>query len=249
MGFLKYTDASTFQAESPEKPFRMDAQPGVIETLPPGLEFQEWSPDHPAAAFPNFVITLLRQVATGLGVSYNALASDLTGVNYSSMRSGLLIERDLWRRLQQWLIESFLQPTFETWLKMALLSGELVLDSRDPSKFLAGKWEPRGWQWVDPLKDVQAAILGIGAGLTSRDAVVSEKGEDVEEIFEALKEENELAEEYDIDISLSAKAPKVSKGEGETVSEEDTGETETGGGDGTTEKKSARVIALARGKS
>jgi len=151
--------------------------------------------------------------------------------------------------LQQWIIESFLQPVFEDWLKMALLSGELVLDSRDPSKFLAGKWEPRGWQWVDPLKDVQAAILGIGAGLTSRDAVVSEKGEDVEEIFEALKEENELAEEYDIDISLSAKAPKVSKGEGETVSEEDTGETETGGGDGTTQKKSARVIALARGKS
>jgi lambda family phage portal protein len=248
MGFLKYTDASTFQAESPEKPFRMDAQPGVIETLPPGLEFQEWSPDHPAAAFPNFVITLLRQVATGLGVSYNALASDLTGVNYSSMRSGLLIERDLWRRLQQWLIESFLQPTFESWLKMALLSGELVLDSRDPSKFLAGKWEPRGWQWVDPLKDVQAAILGIGAGLTSRDAVVSEKGEDVEEIFEALKEEQELADEYEIEIATIAKPPKVSKGEGETVGEEDAGEA--AGGDGTTEKKSARkLIALARGKS
>ncbi len=247
MGFFKYNDASAFQAESPEKPFRMDAQPGVIETLPPGMDFQEWSPEHPSSAFPNFVITLLRQVATGLGVSYNALASDLTGVNYSSMRSGLLIERELWRKLQQWIIEAFLQPVFENWIKMALLSGELVLDSRDPSKFLAGKWEPRGWQWVDPLKDVQAAILGIGAGLTSRAAVVGEKGDDVEEIFEALKEENELAEEYDIEIATIAKPPKVSKGEGETVGEEDTGETETGG-DGTSGKNTARkLIALARG--
>ena len=51
--------------------------------------------------------------------------------------------------------------------------------------------------WVDPLKDVQAGILGIGAGLTNRaKLIVSEQGGDYEEVFEQLAEENkELAEE------------------------------------------------------
>jgi len=79
MGFFKYNDASAFQAEAPEKPFRLDAQPGVIETLPPGMDFPGMESRASVQGHTrNFVITLLRQVATGLGVSYNALASDLT---------------------------------------------------------------------------------------------------------------------------------------------------------------------------
>jgi len=174
------------------------------------------------------VITLLRQVATGLGVSYNALASDLVGVNYSSLRSGLLIERDLWRRLQSWMIESFLERVFEEWLDLALLSGELVLDSRDPSKFLAGVWEPRGWQWVDPLKDVQASLLAIDGGLASRTCVLAEKGEDIDDTFEELAEEKKLAKQYGIELEASAKPPKIQKTTGEEQTSEPTDEPAQG---------------------
>jgi lambda family phage portal protein len=216
MGWLYYTDASAFEAPqgdgngAPPR-FTLDANPGVIESLPPGMEFKEWNPDHPANAFPNFVVTLLREIATGLGVSYNALASDLTNVNYSSMRSGLLIERDNWKRLQSWLSENFLQRIFATWLPMALLSGELVLDSRDPSKFMAGAWRPRGWQWVDPLKDVQASILAVDSGLASRQSIVSERGEDFEDILEQLSEEDQLIEDYGVEIARGVAPTKISK--------------------------------------
>ncbi len=231
MGWLYWESPEGFEPPNDDKKIVFEANPGTIETLPPGLKFQEWSPDHPANAFPNFVVTILRQVATGLGVSYNALASDLIGVNYSSMRSGLLIERDQWKRAQSWMIESFYQPIFRDWLKYALISGELKLDSRDPAKFLAGKWEPRGWQWVDPLKDVQSAILALAAKLTTRDKVVAEFGEDIEEIFEGLKEENELAKEFDLDLTLpgSIKPPN-------TV--ESSGSDEEEGGDSKEEKPS-----------
>src|SRR5271157_418203 len=126
----------------------------------------------------------------------------MEGVNYSSMRSGMLIERDQWKMLQSMLKEDLMAPIFESWISLALLSSALVLDSRDPARFLAGKWEPRGWMWVDPLKDVQSAILGIGAGLTSRDAVIAEQGGDVAAVFEQLKEEKDLAEKYDLDITI-----------------------------------------------
>src|SRR5260370_232257 len=248
MGFLKYNDASAFVEPNPDAKYRIEAQPGVIETLPPGLDFQAWSPEHPASAFPAFIKAMLRFVASSLGVSYNALAADLEGVNYSSMRSGLLIERDQGKMGQSFMKERMLQPIFEPWMSMALLSGALVLDSRDPSRFLAGKWEPRGWMWVDPLKDVQATILGIGAGLTSRDAAMAEQGGDVEEVFEQLKEEKELAEEYELDLQIAAKAPTVDKGPKDQVTEED-----EEGAEQETEKKSAaggsgRLISLGRGK-
>lgn len=201
MGFLKYTDPSAFEAPDPEKPIRIDASPGTIETLQPGLEFQEWSPEHPTAAFPDFVKAVLRQVATGLRVSYNALANDLEGVNYSSMRSGLLIERDMWRVYQEWWIARFLQPVYEAWLSTALLAGGLKLDSRDPRKFNEVRWQPRGWAWVDPEKDVNASVIAISNGLASRTEVLAEKGLDPEEVFERLSEEKDLAEQYGIEFT------------------------------------------------
>ena len=253
MGFLKYTDASAYETPNDDAAstgrYRIEAQPGVIETLPPGMDFTAWNVDHPAGAFPTFVKAMLRFISSSLGVSYNALASDLEGVNYSSMRSGLLIERDQWKILQSLMKEQLLQPIFEDWLSLALLSGALVLDSRDPGRFLEGKWEPRGWVWVDPLKDVQAGILGIGAGLTSRDALISDQGGDVEEVLEQLSEEKKLAEEFDIDISIGAKAPTVDKGPKDAVGDgsESEGDAASGGG----EKSAAaggRLISLGRGK-
>ncbi|MGH9781578.1 MAG: phage portal protein, partial [Candidatus Acidiferrales bacterium] len=245
MGFLKYTDVSSFVEPNPDAKYRIEAQPGVIETLPPGLDFQAWSPEHPASAFQMFVKAMLRFVSSSLGVSYNALASDLEGVNYSSMRSGLLIERDQWKMLQSLMKEQLLQPIFEQWLSMALLSGALVLDSRDPARFCEGKWEPRGWQWVDPLKDVQSAILAIGAGLASRNGVLADQGDDVEEVFEELSEEKKLEESFDLHLQIAAKAPVVNKGPKDTVGEGDEEGEDGASGDG---QKSAPVIQFGRGK-
>jgi lambda family phage portal protein len=204
MGWLEYSDAAAYEEPNPDQKLTFEATPGTIETLPPGLTFKEWNPDHPANAFPNFVITILRQIAAGLGVSYNALASDLVGVNYSSMRSGLLIERDQWKRDQSWMIENLCEPVFEDFLDLSLLSGALVLDSRDPEKFKAGKWEPRGWQWVDPLKDSQAAVLDIGARLKSRSQILADTGDDWEDVAEQIAEEEAFAASINLDLTLPA---------------------------------------------
>jgi lambda family phage portal protein len=217
IGFLKYIDASAFEEPNPDAKYRIEANPGVIESLPPGMEFQEWNPDHPAMAFPMFVKSMLRFIAGALGVSYNALAADLEGVNYSSMRSGLLIERDQWKLCQSLVKESFLQPIFEQWLSMALLSGELVLDSRDPARFLEGKWQARGWQWVDPLKDVQANILAVGSGMECREDIIAESGGEIADVFEKLSEEKKLAESYGLEFDISAMKPSVQKGPKDSV--------------------------------
>ncbi len=223
MGFFQWKDVEGAEPPQPGERLTMEASPGQLEMLPPGLEFKEWSPDHPANAFPNFIKAILRLVASGLGVSYNVLANDLEGVNYSSMRSGLLIERDNWRALQVMWIERFLTFVYKEWLDCALLSGALVLDSRDPSKFLDVKFLPRGWAWVDPLKDINASVAAVNNGLATRDMIVSENGDDFEEIAAGLAREAEMIKKYKLNITGVGIGPGAAAAdEAETPAQEDT---------------------------
>jgi lambda family phage portal protein len=223
MAVLECNDPSAYDQPDDEEPFRMEANPGVIEALPPGYKLQPFTPEHPSVAFENFIKTCLRWVASGLGASYNALANDLQGVNYSSLRSGLLIERDHWKETQQHVAESLMQPIFEDWLKMSLLSGALKLPaSWDWERYNVGKWIPRGWQWVDPYKETQAAVMGIAAALQTRGQVIADRGGDVEEVFEGLAEEEKLADEFGIDlVSTLPSRPSTQNNPAEAEEEDD----------------------------
>lgn len=216
MGWLKFTDAASMHlAENfesgdgesliPTSPLQFDASPGSVEMLPPGVEFQSWDPSHPAGAFESFVKGALRQVAAGLGVSYNALANDLEGVNYSSLRSGLLIERDQWRALQRFFIERLYQPVFEAWLDNAVLAGQLTVSPANMAMLPeAVNWVPRGWMWVDPLREMQAAAMGIQQGLMSRTQALAESGSDFELVIEQLAAEKALIEASGVVVGDSA---------------------------------------------
>lgn len=201
MGFFKRVkDGYGSMTAGPKGTFEVSGDPGSFGILPDGYELDAWSPDHPSNAFAAFVKAHLRDIGTGLGASYNSMANDLEGVNYSSMRSGLLIEREYWRTLQEWWTDSFLLPVYEEWMQFAMLSGALKLDSRDPRRFRDVQFRPRGWPWVDPLKDNQATVLAIQNGLGSRTAALAEQGEDFEEIIEQLAEETRIAAELGVTI-------------------------------------------------
>jgi lambda family phage portal protein len=166
----------------------LDMEPGVIRQLDPGQEFVEHDPKHPNTAYNDFIKGVLRGLSSGLGVSYNSLANDLEGVNYSSIRAGLLEEREEWKAIQCWLIEELHEPIFERWLEMALISGALKTPSGAAlpvsrfDKFNMPEWKPRRWDWVDPEKDINASIKAIGARLKSRREVIAEAGGDIEAV-------------------------------------------------------------------
>ena len=61
-----------------------------------------------------------------------------------------------------------------------MLSGALDLD--DPVAARPVQWIPPRWDWVDPLKDIQAQVLAMEAGITSRRKVVEGTGYDIEEV-------------------------------------------------------------------
>ena len=175
-----------------------EIEPGMFEVLPDGWDFKPFDLQHPNSAFEKFEKAILRGIASGLDVSYNYLANDLESVNYSSIRAGVLDEREVYKDLQSYLIEHFLTPVFENWLEMALLSGILPFNFSDFDRLNSPAFQTRGWDWVDPLKDMQANILAIKAGLKTASQVVSEMGYDYEEILLQLKREKDLREKYGI---------------------------------------------------
>jgi lambda family phage portal protein len=249
MGFFQQRTAGDSEppisdAENPKAKLEMEAAPGTFEELPPGYEFKEWNPEHPAVAFPNFLKAIQRWIAAGLGVGYNALADDLEGVNYSSIRAAMLVERDEWRSLQGRVISQIMQPLYCEWLTFALLSGQLVLDSRPLAAFYEVTFVPRGWQWVDPLKDVNASIAEIDNGLNSRARVCAEQGDDFEEIAEELAEEQEIIDELGLILTgLGVPAGAQAGDTTKTAEEVDEKNAGTTGGE-----KSLRVVAILQAR-
>lgn len=188
-----------------ETDIEMEAEPGTFAQLPPGVNFQPWDPQHPTTAFKDFEKAILRGIASGLNVSYNSLSSDLEGVNYSSIRQGVLDERNNWRMIQSWTSEHLHDEVFNEWLVMSLTTGALKgLPVSKVEKFRAHKWQPRGWGWVDPLKDIKSSIEGIDAGLKTRAQVMAEQGSDLEDTFKQLAKEEELAKKYGLTLNGAA---------------------------------------------
>lgn len=186
----------------------MDAKPGTIEELPIGVDFKPWANDHPNSGYGDFVKSQLRGVATSLGISYNTLSSDLEGVNYSSIRAGLLEEREVWKSIQRFIIEHFEEPLFTDWLTVELLQGRLGLPYEKLWKFDVPEFQGRRWAWVDPKKDQEANILAIRSGQTSLRKVVAESGGDIYDVLNSIKADNELAASLGVNLPELIDPPK-----------------------------------------
>lgn len=178
-----------------------DMEPGIIKELLPGQEYVEHDPKHPSTAFEMFTGAILRAMARGLKVSYLTLTGDLRAANYSSMRAGLLPERDRWRKLHGWLAEHFCRPVYRSWVRMALLSGSVRVDSRLASEYYEVEWKGRGWKWVDPVNDLAAAEKEVALGINSRQRLAAERGVDYEEIIGEREHEEAHAREHGVAIS------------------------------------------------
>lgn len=211
MGFyIKGEDGSGYDGDDTDEngtPIT-EAEPGTFETLETGWDFKEWNPEKPASTVESFLKAELRGVSSGLNTSYVALSNNLEGVSFSSIRSGEMADRDAWRVLQTWLIEDLCQEVAERWLKTSLLSEFVPLNPGDFDRLNAFVWRPRGWRWVDPLKDANAARADVELGIEAIYDLAAERGNDLEDVFEANKLAKELAESYG--LTLSALAPKES---------------------------------------
>lgn len=218
MGFLQPKDGDPNEYKGEADPIDKEgilteATPGAMEILPKNWDFKSFDPQHPNAVFPQFIKGCLRGIAAGWGVGYNGLANDLEGVNFSSIRAGLLEERDEWKIQQSDFIDGFISRVAEWWVEAASLAGAINLGQYTPEEVaMALVWNPRRWPWVDPLKDVQASVLARQNGLTTMTESLAEEGKDFEETVDILAEEQAYLKEKGVvlgtDVKGDATAPE-----------------------------------------
>ena len=194
MGFFQTREGLGWGDEKEDSGrFIKEVSPGTFEVLPEGYEFKAFDVDHPNAGFDAFHSSVLHGACSGLNVSYAGLSSNVSRANYSSMRQGELSDRDAYMLLQQFTIENLLQPVFETWLPLAIATGEISLPMKDLDRWLEVAWLPRRWAWVDPQKDMSANKGALDMRITSRRRLAAQQGYDYDEINEELKdEENDI---------------------------------------------------------
>lgn len=177
-------------------------EPGEIEILPDGYQFQSHNPTFPDNAVVPFLKYILHSISVGLGVSYTTLTMDLSEVNYSSIRAGTDIEKKLYKNLQSMMIEEFLDRVYEKWLEMALISG--ALNPLPASKL----WKFSNWTfmaceqaYVNPIDDVNADIIAINNGLKTHSEILAKRGIDFADHIEKLKMEKQMLLEAGLDFS------------------------------------------------
>ncbi|GEO81949.1 phage portal protein [Pararhodospirillum oryzae] len=182
VGFLKdpQGDGAGFTGAQTGGLLETGLEPGTLKVLPPGYDVAFSTPAE-IGENDTFIRGQLRAIAAGLGVTYEQLTGDLSGVNYSSIRAGLIEFR---RRVDslRWtlLVPRLCRPVWRWWLEDEVLAGTVPLAAygQNPAPWLAADWHAPGWDWVDPVKDTQAEIMAVEAGFKARSQVIAERGED-----------------------------------------------------------------------
>ncbi|MCP4371632.1 MAG: phage portal protein [Deltaproteobacteria bacterium] len=216
MGFYVSKEGTQFTGDDNDGDTPIsEATPGHFEVLNNGMDFKAFDPDHPTTAYKDFVKSILRSIASGVDVSYNYLANDLEGVNYSSIRAGVLDERDVWMALQRWMIEHFNNHIFKSWLSIQLINGNLKnMMLQDFNRYSSAHWQPRRWQWVDPVKDIAAKTKEIETGINAPSNIVAEMGQDYEEVLQQIAHDEKLRKQYGVktnyDLEILEAAQKLS---------------------------------------
>lgn len=141
-----------------------DLSPGAVVRLGPNEQLTFNNPTAPVETGA-LATQILRQMAAGLSMPEHLVSGDLSGANYSSLRAGLLPYRALVEQIQyNTIVPQILDPLWR-----------LVTGGDSPVEWIM----PKPAQ-VDPLKDTNATIAQISAGLVSRRKAVAELGWDAE---------------------------------------------------------------------
>ena len=172
-------------------------EPGTLQILEPGEDIKFSAPADVGSSYAEFMRQQFRAVAAAMGITYEMLTGDLTQVNYSSIRAGLLEFRRRCEALQHGVIvHQLCRPIWRAWMDQAVLEGAIDLPGYRQQKrqYQSAKWIPQGWSWVDPQKEFNAMKLAIRAGLMSRSEAISGNGYDAEDVDREIAADNARAD-------------------------------------------------------
>jgi len=162
-------------------------EPGTMQELLPGEQVEFSDPPDGGNNYPDFMRQQLTAAAAGAGLPYELMTGDMRGVNDRVIR---VVLNEFRRRLEQLqfsvYVHQLCRPVRRAWMDMAVLSGALDLAdyTQRRREYLRTRWVPQGWAYIQPVQDVQARMLEVKAGFTSRSEMCLRAGTDAEIVDE-----------------------------------------------------------------
>jgi lambda family phage portal protein len=195
-----------------------------VVTLPPGVRLKFNAPARPAAAqFKEFEAAFLRRVAAATGLAYEQVSRDYSQTNYSSARAALLESWKFMTNRFEFMASTFADVVYACWLEEAIDNGEVTLPKGAPSFYdalsdwVSCRWIGPGRGWIDPVKEVQASVMKIDAGLSTLEDEAAEQGKDwLENAEQRAYEFGELKE-----LGLESTSAKVYLANAASITKED----------------------------
>lgn len=128
----------------------------------------------------------LHDIAAGSGVTYEQATGDLSKVNYSSLRAGMLSVRAINKALREQIFVPLLcAPVWRWFIDALILAGKIAPRAGG----YPAKWSNPRIAEIDRQKEVGADIADLGAGLASYRSIVENRGEDFDELLEDIAAE------------------------------------------------------------
>lgn len=166
----------------------IELKAGTFPVLKNGFKVQFHQSPDVGNNYLGFMKTQLREVARGFGPTYEQLTGDLEGVNFTSLRAGLIEFRRLCETIiARTLIFQYCRPYVNRWIRAAVLNGATKTISvseylRNPRAFHRVDWNPDGWDFVQPVVDRVAEQMDIRNGLETRGQKIAKRGGNVEQV-------------------------------------------------------------------
>jgi lambda family phage portal protein len=175
-------------------------QPGMVEYLKPGQSIKFNNPP-PAGGYREYKMTELQGIMAGIGLPYELGTGDMSQVNYSSWRGGMLGFRNTVEAFR-WLtlIPLFAMPVWRRFIDTLILQGRIPASAaEDPRINLRSvQWTAPRFESVDPVKDAEAVLKDVRMGRKSWFEAVLENGYDPTTQLEQIALFNKLLDKFEI---------------------------------------------------
>jgi lambda family phage portal protein len=163
--------------------------PGMVKYLSPG-ESVTWTEPKASGGYADFQRFGLRAIAAGTGVPYELMTGDLSQVNYSSYRAGLV---DFRRRVEQDQFQLHVPVFCEAVRRRFLAEMALQLGSTGVGTRTDFRWTPPRFELIDPQKEIEAELAACQAGFDTWPEIVRRHGWTAQDQYDAIeKHQQEL---------------------------------------------------------
>jgi lambda family phage portal protein len=175
-------------------------QPGMVEYLKPGQDIKFNNP--PAAGgYREYKMTELQGIMAGIGLPYELGTGDMSQVNYSSWRGGMLGFRNTVEAFR-WLtlIPLFAMPVWRRFIDTLILQGKIPKSAaNDPKVGLRSvQWTAPRFESVDPVKDAEGVLKDVRMGRKTWFEAVLENGYDPPTQLQQIALFNKLVDKFEI---------------------------------------------------